>query len=49
LESTSYSDIENICKANGIEDSVIIRTISKDCDGDVRRVRRLVFSNKRAS
>jgi DNA transposition AAA+ family ATPase len=49
LESTSYSDVEKICKANGIEDPSIIRTISKDCDGDVRRVRRLVFSNKRAA
>jgi DNA transposition AAA+ family ATPase len=49
LESTSYSDVEKICKANGIEDPAIIRTISKDCDGDVRRVRRLIFSNKRAA
>jgi len=49
LESTSYSDVEKICLANGIEDRDIIRTISRDCDGDVRRVRRLIFSNKRAS
>lgn len=49
LEGTSYNDVEKICVANGIEDSSIIRTISKDCDGDVRRVRRLIFSNKRAS
>jgi DNA transposition AAA+ family ATPase len=49
LESTSYLDVEKICKANGVEDPAIIRTISKDCDGDVRRVRRLIFSNKRAS
>lgn len=49
LENTSYSDVEKICTANGIDDTAIIRTISKDCDGDVRRVRRLIFSNKRAS
>lgn len=49
LEATSYSDVEKICKANGIEDVNIIRTISRDCDGDVRRVRRLIFSNKRAA
>lgn len=49
LENTSYSDVEKICVANGIEDTAIIRTISKDCDGDVRRVRRLIFSHKRAS
>ncbi|MRX40374.1 AAA family ATPase [Flavobacterium sp. LC2016-23] len=49
LENTSYSDVEKICRANGIEDTAIIRTISKDCDGDLRRVRRLIFSHKRAS
>lgn len=49
LENTSYSDVEKICKANGIEDPSIIRTIAKDCDGDVRRVRRLIFSHKRAA
>ena len=49
LENTSYSDVEKICNANGIEDPNIIRAISKDCDGDVRRVRRLIFSNKRAA
>lgn len=49
LENTSYSDVEKICTVNGIDDTAIIRTISKDCDGDVRRVRRLIFSNKRAS
>lgn len=49
LENTSYSDVEKICNANGIEDPATIRAISKDCDGDVRRVRRLIFSHKRAS
>lgn len=49
LEATSYSDVEKICNANGIEDPALIRAISKDCDGDVRRVRRLIFSNKRAA
>ncbi|MRX70299.1 AAA domain-containing protein [Flavobacterium resistens] len=49
LEGTGYSDVENICLANGIEEKDIIRTISKECDGDVRRVRRLIFSHKRAS
>ncbi|WP_264522174.1 ATP-binding protein [Flavobacterium sp. N1994] len=49
LETTSYSDVEKVCKANGIEDSATIRTISKDCEGDIRRVRRLIFSNKRAA
>lgn len=49
LETTSYNDVEKICNANGIEDPATIRAIAKDCDGDVRRVRRLIFSNKRAA
>ena len=49
LEETSYLDIEKVCKANAVEDSQTIRAIAKDCDGDVRRVRRLIFANKRAA
>lgn len=49
LENTNYSDVEKICLANGLDDHSLIRTISKDCDGDVRRVRRLIFTHKRAS
>lgn len=49
LEGTSYLDVETICKANGIDDIATIRTISKDCDGDIRRVRRLIFAKKRAA
>lgn len=49
LEQTSYHDVESVCKANGIDDSATIRAISKDCDGDIRRVRRLIFANKRAN
>ncbi len=49
LETTSFSDVKNVCEANGITDSETVRAISKDCEGDVRRVRRLIFSNKRAS
>lgn len=48
LEDASFADIEKICRANGIEDAKIIQAISKDCDGDVRRVRRLIFAHKRA-
>lgn len=49
LENTSYADVEKVCKANGIEPIETIRAIAKDSDGDVRRVRRLIFANKRAS
>lgn len=49
LENTSFSDVKSVCEANGIIDNEMIRAISKDCEGDVRRVRRLIFSNKRAA
>jgi len=49
LEEVSYLDVEKICNANGIDDSATIRSIYKDCDGDLRRVRRLIFANKRAA
>ena len=49
LETTSFQDVKNVCDANGITEADEIRAISKDCDGDIRRVRRLIFSNKRAS
>lgn len=48
LEDTSYNDVKNVCEANGINDPDTIRAIYRDSDGDVRRVRRLIFSNKRA-
>lgn len=47
MEETSFSDVESVCKANGVEDASIIRAIAKDCDDDVRRVRRLIFANQR--
>jgi DNA transposition AAA+ family ATPase len=48
LEPITYADVECVCKVNGIEDSAVIRSISKDCEGDLRRVRRLIFAHKRA-
>lgn len=49
LEPITFADVESVCKSNGIDDSATIRTIYKDCDGDLRRVRRLIFANKRAA
>lgn len=48
LEPTSYADVKSVCEANEITDEQAIRAISKDCDGDIRRVKRLVIANKRA-
>ena len=49
LEQINFQDVEKICNANGIDDIATIRSIYKDCDGDLRRVRRLIFANKRAA
>lgn len=49
LENTTYKDVKSVCETNGITDEQTIRAISKDCDGDIRRVKRLIFANKRAS
>lgn len=48
LEITSYQDVSSVCTMNGVEDERTILAISKDCDGDIRRVKRLVIANKRA-
>lgn len=48
LEQTSYADVKSVCEANGVTDDRAISAISKDCDGDIRRVKRLVIANKRA-
>jgi type II secretory pathway predicted ATPase ExeA len=49
LEPTSFADVKAVCNANGVNDEQAIRGISKDCDSDIRRVKRLVFANKRAN
>lgn len=49
LEPITFGDVEKVCNANGIDDIAIIRSIYKDCDGDLRRVRRLIFAYKRAA
>jgi hypothetical protein len=48
LDQTTYSDIKAVCVANDLNDEQAIRGIAKDADGDLRRVKRLVFANKRA-
>ncbi|MCK8143166.1 ATP-binding protein [Flavobacterium sp. I-SCBP12n] len=48
LDQTTFADIKEVCVANGLKDEQAIRGIAKDADGDLRRVKRLVFANKRA-
>ena len=49
LEPTTFADVKAVCNANGLTDEQTIRGISKDCDSDIRRVKRLIFANKRAT
>jgi hypothetical protein len=49
LSPTTYADVKAVCQVNGMTDEQTIRGISKDCDSDIRRVKRLVFANKRAT
>ena len=49
LEKTSEQDVRMVCEKNGVVEDKIIQSIWKDCDGDIRRVKRLVIANKRAT
>lgn len=49
LDQTSFADVKAVCEVNGVVDDRAISAISKDCDGDIRRVKRLVIANKRAN
>ncbi|TAN15157.1 MAG: AAA family ATPase [Chitinophagaceae bacterium] len=46
LNMPGYKDVAMLCKANGVEDEVSINHIWNDCEGDFRRVRRLVLKHK---
>jgi plasmid maintenance system antidote protein VapI len=47
LHTLSLEDVILICGANGVEDKAAIKKIYNDCDGDIRRVKRLVHAHKR--
>lgn len=47
LSGVSYEDIEVVCNANGIEDSSLIEDIARDCEGDMRRVVRRIFAERK--
>ncbi len=46
LEGLSYPDVMNVCIANGLTDKTEIKNIFNECDGDLRRVKRLLFAVK---
>ena len=47
LAGVGYEDIEAVCQANGVEDTALIEEIARDCEGDLRRVVRRIFSERR--
>ena len=47
LTGVGYEDIEAVCQANGVEDTALIEDIARDCEGDLRRVVRRIFSERR--
>lgn len=46
LPSVSYSDVTAICTANGATDKGAIKKVWDDCDGDLRRVKRMIHAIK---
>ena len=47
LGETTANDIAEVCIANGIGDKTRIKRIAQECDGDLRRVRRMVLGAKK--
>lgn len=47
LGETTANDIAEVCMANGIGDKNRIKRIAQECDGDLRRVRRMVLGAKK--
>ena len=46
LKDIGSVDVSSICQANGIEDKSIIKDIWNNCEGDLRRVKRLIHAAK---
>lgn len=47
IETTTKTDIKNICEANGVKDPEFISYIYNEYEGDLRRVYRLVYRWKK--
>jgi len=46
LKGTNYTDVTQVCMANGVADKAKIEQIFKDAEGDLRRVKRLIHADK---
>jgi len=47
IEQVNGDDVEAVCKANGVDDDAVIEKIIDNCDYDLRRVRRLVYAERK--
>ncbi|PCI11898.1 MAG: ATPase [Flavobacteriaceae bacterium] len=46
LNGVGFTDVDQICKANGVVNAKVIKDIWDDCDEDLRRVKRKIFAVK---
>lgn len=49
LKGVNFTDVVQVCQANGIEDNLTIKKIWEDCEGDLRRVKRKIHAIKQAA
>ena len=47
IDRADYDDVRAVCEANGVDDDALIEDIFRSSEGDLRRVRQLVFANSR--
>ena len=47
LNRADYEDVRAVCEANGLTDEAVVEDIARSAEGDLRRVRQLVFANNR--
>lgn len=47
LSRADYEDVRAVCMANGVDDEAKIEDIARGAEGDLRRVRQLVFASMR--
>lgn len=47
LDRAEYEDVKAVCEANGLTDEAVIEDIARSAEGDLRRVRQLVFAQGR--
>lgn len=48
LSGPGFTDVARICRANGVADKRLLRSVFNQCEGDLRRVRRRIHAIKNA-